>query len=116
MYNCLMYSNDFLKGTLKTMLLSLLDEKGSMYGYEITQTVKLRTAGEISLTEGALYPSLHKLEASGLVETSKEKTSGRIRKYYQLTDKGRREAAKAKAGWKVFSSQMQNILNQMNYA
>ncbi|MGB0166214.1 MAG: PadR family transcriptional regulator [Luteibaculum sp.] len=98
------------------MLLSLLDEQGRMYGYEITQIVKQRSNGEIVLTEGALYPSLHKLEATGLVETSKEKTNGRVRKYYSLTDKGKREAAKAKAGWSNFSAQMHNILKTMQYA
>lgn len=111
-----MYQKEFLKGTIKTMLLSLLEEKGRMYGYEITQTVKQRTAGEISLTEGALYPSLHKLEAAGWVRTDKEKANGRIRKYYSLTDKGLREATRAKQGWNSFASQMQSIITGLEYA
>ena len=45
-----MVSNDLLKGTLKTIVLSLLEEKGRMYGYEITQEVERLTKGKIQLT------------------------------------------------------------------
>ena len=53
MYYCPMYSQELIKGTLKTIVLSLLSEHDRMYGYEITQHVKDKTAGEIQLTEGA---------------------------------------------------------------
>jgi len=59
-----------------------------MYGYEITQQVKERTAGEITLTFGALYPVLHKLEQEGLLLTESEAVDGRMRKYYTLTIQG----------------------------
>lgn len=88
MYNCVMYSKELLKGTLKTIVLKLLSEHDKMYGYEITQHVKSETSGKIVLTEGALYPTLHKLEASGLVETEKVVFGGRTRKYYKLTESG----------------------------
>ncbi len=60
-----------LKGTLQTIILKLLEDNNRMYGYEITQKVKELTTGEIMLTEGALYPALHKLETEGFVETTK---------------------------------------------
>ena len=63
-----MSSNPMLKGTLQTIILKLLENNSQMYGYEITQKVKDVTTGEILLTEGALYPALHKLEADGLLE------------------------------------------------
>ena len=47
------------KGSLTTIILKLLNENDKMYGYEITQKVKEITKGELILTEGALYPSLH---------------------------------------------------------
>ena len=59
-----------------------------MYGYEITQQVKDRTDGEITLTFGALYPVLHKLEQEGLLVTESEAVDGRMRKYYTLTTQG----------------------------
>jgi PadR family transcriptional regulator PadR len=116
MHICLMYQKDFLKGTIKTMLLCLLDEQGEMYGYEITQTVKSRTSEEINLTEGALYPALHKMEATLLVVSTAKKIEGRTRKYYQLTPLGKKEAQKAKEGWSAFSSLMGHIINPMSHA
>jgi DNA-binding PadR family transcriptional regulator len=111
-----MYSKEYLKGTLKTLLLSLLSEKGDMYGYEITQTVKVRSENSIELTEGALYPALHKLEANEYVESYTKKIDGRNRKYYTLTKKGSDEAKKQKAGWTQFSNVMEAILNPLQYA
>lgn len=60
-----------------------------MYGYEITQRVMELSEGRISLTEGALYPSLHKLEAEGLLQTEVVNIGKRVRKYYTLTADGR---------------------------
>ncbi len=87
-------SNEYVRGTLKTIVLNLLSDNGRMYGYEITQQVKERTAGEITLTFGALYPVLHKLEQEGLLLTESEAVDGRMRKYYTLTTPG---AAMARA-------------------
>jgi PadR family transcriptional regulator PadR len=58
-----MHSSELLKGTLQTIILKVLKDEGKMYGYEITQKVKELSEGRIQLTEGALYPALHKLEA-----------------------------------------------------
>ena len=88
MYIRLMYSKDLIKGTLKPIILKLLQEQGRMYGYEITQKVKELTQGKIEITEGALYPTLHKLEAEGIVTTEKEYIGKRLRKYYTLTTSG----------------------------
>ena len=81
-------SNEYVRGTLKTIVLNLLADNGRMYGYEITQQVKERTAGEIVLTFGALYPVLHKLEQEGQLLTESEAVDGRMRKYYTLTTQG----------------------------
>ena len=59
-----------------------------MYGYEITQRVKELSLDRIFLTEGALYPTLHKLEAEGLLHTETVMLGKRIRKYYSLTPEG----------------------------
>lgn len=83
-----MYSKDLIKGTLQPIILKLLEENTRMYGYEITQKVKEITQGKIEITEGALYPALHKLEAEGILQTEKEYIGKRIRKYYSLTKNG----------------------------
>lgn len=83
------YSSELLKGTLKTIVLKLLADNKKMYGYEITQRVKELTQDRIQITEGALYPSLHALEADGLVRTEIEYIGKRVRKYYSLSPAGR---------------------------
>ena len=84
-----MHSPELLKGTLQTIVLKVLKDHGKMYGYEITQRVKELSVGRIQLTEGALYPALHKLEADGLVKTEVVNIGKRVRKYYLLTSQGR---------------------------
>jgi DNA-binding PadR family transcriptional regulator len=77
-------SKEFLSGTLTTMILALLRDRGKMYGYEICQTTRKLTNDEINLTEGAIYPALHKLEKKGMIVSTKEKVNGRVRKYYAI--------------------------------
>ena len=75
---------------LEPIILQLLKDNGRMYGFEITQKVKLLTKDELQITEGALYPLLHRLEAEGLLEVSMENIGNRIRKYYSLTKAGKK--------------------------
>lgn len=84
----MLYSSELIKGTLKTIILKLLKENKRMYGYEMTQRVKELTAGRIQLTEGALYPTLHALEADGMLTTETEYIGKRVRKYYSLSSAG----------------------------
>lgn len=88
MYYCLMYSKEIIKGTLRPIILKLLKEHDRLYGYEITQAVKRITSDKIQITEGALYPLLHKLEAEGAVSIEIENIGKRVRKYYRLTEQG----------------------------
>ena len=87
-----MSKNHLYKGTLQSVLLKLLSEEGRMYGYELSKKAKAMTNGDLDITEGALYPALHKLEAQGLVETEIEMIGKRARKYYRLTESGGKEA------------------------
>lgn len=88
MYCCPMQSNELVKGTLSTIILTLLRENGRMYGYDITRLVKERTEGKILIKEGSLYPALHKLSADGLIESEEEMIGKRVRVYYKLTSLG----------------------------
>lgn len=100
-----------VKGSLATIILKLLEDKQRMYGYEITQKVKELTAGQMQVTEGALYPALHKLEAEGLVTTESEIVEGRARKYYALTQSGQTEAASRISELLTSIQHLQHILN-----
>ena len=84
-----MHSSELLKGTLQTIVLKVLKDHGKMYGYEITQCVKDLSGGQILLTEGALYPTLHRLEAEGQLKTEVVNIGKRVRKYYTLTAEGK---------------------------
>ncbi|SNR52808.1 PadR family transcriptional regulator [Lutibacter flavus] len=99
------------KGSLQTIILKLLEEKDKMYGYEITQKVKELTKGELNITEGALYPALHKLEAEGLLDVEVAKVDNRLRKYYKLTENGTKETASKLAEMEEFLRTMQSIVN-----
>ena len=93
MYICPMYSKELTKGTLQPIILKLLSEHDSMYGYEITQKVKDMTKDKIDISEGALYPILHKLEREGVLETEKVFIGKRVRKYYKITSPGKKVVA-----------------------
>ena len=85
-----MSNTELLKGTLSTLILRLLTEHKRLYGYEITQLVKQRSDDKIILKEGSLYPALHKLEADGLVVSEEVYIGKRVRRYYKLTDHGKK--------------------------
>jgi DNA-binding PadR family transcriptional regulator len=84
-----MHSTELLRGTLQTIILKVLKDNGKMYGYEITQRVRELSEDRILLTEGALYPALHKLEGEGLLKTEIVNIGKRVRKYYVLTTEGK---------------------------
>lgn len=106
-----MGNSKLYKGSLNTIILKLLEESDKMYGYEITQKVKEITKGELNITEGALYPALHKLEAEGLLDVEMQKVDNRLRKYYKLTEKGTKETANRLTELEEYIRTMQTIIN-----
>ncbi|OQA82139.1 MAG: lineage-specific thermal regulator protein [Lentisphaerae bacterium ADurb.Bin242] len=81
-------NSELMRGIAETVILKLLSER-TMYGYEIIKLVNERTNGEFQWKEGTLYPCLHRLEEAGLIASSWELSSGKPRKYYSLTKKGK---------------------------
>jgi PadR family transcriptional regulator PadR len=106
-----MHSKELLKGTLQTIILKVLADHGKMYGYEITQHVKDLSERTIVLTEGALYPTLHKMELEGLLQTEVVAVGRRIRKYYTLTHEGQQVAHQKVQDFTSFIKTMAFILN-----
>ena len=116
-----MISNELLKGTLKTIILNLLGDHDRMYGYEITQEVEKISEGQIQLTWGALYPTLHKLEADGLIVAEEYSIGKRIRKYYRLTPEGEKTSKDKVEEFREFVRIMGQLLKpnpgiSLNYA
>lgn len=105
-----MTSKELIKGTLRIIVLKLLANNKRMYGYEITQRVKDLSGSEIELTFGALYPTLHKLEAEGLLTAKTVIVEGRARKYYSLTARGSQTATAEIMGYMNFAKALNLVL------
>lgn len=106
-----MQSSSLFKGCLEPIVLQLLKDNGRMYGYQVTRLVKEMTKGEFNITEGALYPLLHRLEEQGIVETEIENIGNRARKYYTLTKAGKKQAVISAGALQNFLHSMQLLLN-----
>src|SRR5690349_24815493 len=101
---------ELLKGTLSLLILSLLSRK-AVYGYEIAATVHRDTDGAFTWREGSLYPSLHKLEADGLIAGAwEEKETGRKRRYYHITKAGRAALKAKRESWAELCRGVDRIL------
>lgn len=104
------FDREFLTGTVGVLILSLLAER-AMYGYEMLQEAERRSARAFQLKEGTLYPALHQMERSRLLKaTWRESETGRARKYYTLTAKGRRQAESKRRQWEQISAAMRAML------
>ena len=99
-------NSKLLRGSLETIVIKLLSENKEMYGYEISQKVKEITTGELKLTEGALYPTLHKLEGKGILSVETKSIGNRYRKYYSLTKAGNKELKQQMSDMESYISNM----------
>jgi PadR family transcriptional regulator PadR len=100
------------KGTTTVILLNLLAEMDrSMYGYEIIQELEARSQGYFQFKEGLIYPRLHELERQGFLRSEWQGEEGsRRRKFYAITDAGRRRLEKELQGWRTFTEQVNQLL------
>jgi PadR family transcriptional regulator PadR len=100
--------NQLLKGTTDLLVLATL-EHDRLHGYDILQ--RIRAAGrELSVSEGALYPTLHRLEARGAIAgTWEEGASGPRRRTYALTDAGRGLLSEARSEWERFVADVEAV-------
>jgi|TARA_R110000737_G_scaffold352336_1_gene397916 PadR family transcriptional regulator PadR len=104
-------NRSLLRGSLETIVIKLLSDNNEMYGYEITQKVKEITADQFKITEGALYPTLHKLEGKGVLECNTRSIGNRFRKYYSLTEAGQTELAIMLQDMEDYIKNMRLIIN-----
>lgn len=110
-----MNHTELLKGTLGTIILRLLEEKGRMYGYEIVQLVKEMSGDKILVKEGSLYPALHKLEADNLLVAEEVFIGKRVRKYYSLTPPGKVAARESVNELLIFLQTIHDIITPPAY-
>lgn len=90
---------ELLKGVLPLAVLRLLKRR-SMYGYELIREISQQTDGVLQLGQSTLYPLLYNLEAQDLIESNwQDADNGRQRKYYKLTDSGKKRLVRDLAQW-----------------
>jgi len=99
------------KGTLPTLILEALRHEPT-HGYRIAQQIKERSRGVLDFKEGTLYPALHKLENEGLVSSYAGVENGRPRRYYRITESGRKALNKDRAQWREVSRAVTVILGE----
>ena len=88
-----------IAASAKSIVLSLLIT-GESYGYQILKRVRLVSDGTLKWSSAMLYPVLHRLEKDGLIRSEwKPSEEGRMRKYYSLTELGRKEFFAEKEQW-----------------
>jgi DNA-binding PadR family transcriptional regulator len=100
------------KGTTTVILLKLLAEVDRpMYGYEIIQELEARSQGYFQFKEGLIYPRLHELERQGWVRSEWHGEEGtRRRKFYAITDQGRRRLEEELRGWQALAKHVNDLL------
>jgi len=98
-----------LKGHLDSLILAVV-AAGPAHGYAIIEELKLRSRGTFALPEGTVYPALHRLERAGLLASGWSNASGRKRRLYKLTARGRRRLDTSKREWTDFASAVDAVL------
>ena len=99
----------FLNGVPELLILSLL-EQGEMYGYELVQSIRARSAEALRFGEGCIYPYLHYLEDAKLVTSRRVEADGRSRVYYRLTAKGKKRLGALTEEWRRVARGVELIL------
>jgi PadR family transcriptional regulator PadR len=94
---------EMLKGHLDMIVLAALSPSPA-HGYAVIEEIRRRSAGAFDLPEGTIYPVLHRLEQAGLLASRwVTADSGRRRRVYALTRRGKRALVKRRAVWEQFS-------------
>ena len=102
-------NKDLIAASSTPMVLAILAE-GDSYGYAIIQRVRELSRGHLEWTDGMLYPVLHRLERLGYVEARWEVAeSGRRRKYYRITSRGRNQLDHERWQWQAVDGALRGI-------
>jgi PadR family transcriptional regulator PadR len=91
-------NGDALRGHLELLLLAALS-RGERHGYALIEWLRTQSDGALELGEGSVYPALHRLETAGFVASSWQRSAGRRKRVYQLTDLGRERLGDERRGW-----------------
>jgi PadR family transcriptional regulator, regulatory protein PadR len=102
--------SDFVQGTLDVLLLKILALE-PLHGWAVSQRLKAVSGNVLQVSEGSLYPALHKLEVGGWITAEWKPTENNRRaKFYSLTRAGRKALVDQSADWERLSSAVSQVL------
>lgn len=101
---------NLITGSTTMLILKLLENK-DMYGYEMIEELLKKSDETFSLKAGTLYPLLHRLEGKEMLESYEQNTdSGRVRKYYSITKKGKGMLTEKQKEWESYVAAINQVL------
>lgn len=98
-----------LKGHLDLLLLAVLSDAPA-HGYAVIEELRRRSGDAFDLPEGTVYPALHRLASSGLLEAEWSEVNGRRRKTYELTRRGRSALKEERVSWDEFVGAVRGVV------
>jgi PadR family transcriptional regulator PadR len=102
--------NDLVQGTLDLLLLKILALE-PLHGWAISLRLRSMSGDVLQVSEGSLYPALHKLEQEGWITAEwKQTENNRRAKFYSLTRMGRRQLETEAANWERLSSAISAVV------
>lgn len=103
-------NKNLITGSTAMLILKLLDGE-DMYGYQMIDILAKRSNDTFSLKAGTLYPLLHDLERKDMVNSyEKNADSGRVRKYYSITKKGKKVLNEKEDEWRTYVNAINQVL------
>ncbi len=105
-----MLKTELLQGTLDLLILRVL-AAGPNHGWGISRRIRQMSRDTLSMSQGSLYPALHRLELRGfVVSTMAPSENNRRARLYELTEAGRRGLEAETASWEQFVVSMKHVL------
>jgi len=109
------FSKEMMKGSTEFIVMKVLEELGEAYGYQMIKAIQEVSTEIFSFQESTLYPLLYRLEGKKYVESrTKKAPSGKVRRYYSLTAKGRKLLHEKNKEMELYLKGMKKFLFQGN--
>ena len=108
-------NKELTKGSTTMLILEMLKNE-NMYGYQLIKKLSEKSQNVFELKEGTLYPILHVLEENNFITSYWDETSAKRRKYYAITEKGKKILKEKKEEWKIFSEGINRVIGGVSYA
>lgn len=111
------FDKEILKGYIDTIILCVLQDV-DMYGYEIAKKIREKSKEEFEIKEATLYVSLKRLEKKNYLEgywNDNEGTGGGRRRYYRITEEGKKFFSEKQEEWKLLKTLLNNFMEDVSY-